>query len=235
MAKYSKKDAKQAAREGAFQVLAYDKQILQTIPFYKEIHQQVIELVRTKFQNKPVAWLDTGCGTGTLGRSAMQQVRLSRLALCDPSPFMLEQARETLADATVPVTFVDSPSQELFYHEEFQVVTAIQSHHYLDGETRLLATRRCYEALIEGGMFLTVENMAPLTEEGKELNLRRWEQFQIVNGKSPQDAKEHIARYGTAYFPISLPEHLEVLHQAGFQTAEVFWLSYLQIGLFGIK
>lgn len=235
MAKYSKKEARHLAQESVFEVPAYEKQILQTIPYYQEIQQQIIELVRTKFSNKPVAWLDTGCGTGTLARSALQQVKLSRLALSDPSSFMLEQAKAALADAELPVAFVDSPSQELFYHEEFQVVTAMLSHHYLDGETRLLATRRCYDALTEGGIFLTVENMAPLTEKGKELNLQRWEQFQRLHGKSPEAAKEHIARYGKNYFPLSLPEHLEVLHQAGFHTAEVFWLSYLQIGLFGIK
>ena len=76
-----------------------------------------------------MAWLDTGCGTGTLARSALQQVKLSRLALSDPSSFMLEQAKAALADAELPVAFVDSPSQELFYHEEFQVVTAMLSHH----------------------------------------------------------------------------------------------------------
>lgn len=238
MGKYNKKTAKQtvAAQGGiAFSVPSYDAQILQTIPFYQEIHRQVIELVHTRFPNRPVAWLDTGCGTGILAKAAIQQGNISKMALCDPSPFMLDQAREKLTDAPVPVTFTEAPTQSLFYHEEFQVVTAIQSHHYLDGDTRLLATKRCHDALLPGGIFLTVENMAPLTEVGREMTLKRWEQYQIRRGKSAEDAKAHINRYGKEYFPISLPEHLEVLHQAGFQTAEVFWLSYLQIGLFGIK
>lgn len=238
MAKYNRKTAKQvtAAQGGvAFAVPSYDAKILQTIPFYQEIHRQVLELVRTAFPDQAVSWLDTGCGTGLLAKQAVQQGLVSRLSLCDPSPFMLEQAKEKLSDSPVPVTFVPSSTQELFYHEEFQVVTAIQAHHYLDRETRLLATKRCWEALQPGGLFLTVENMAPLTETGKTLNLRRWEQFQINRGKTPEDAKAHIDRYGKEYFPISLLDHLDVLHQAGFQTAEVFWLSYLQVGLFGIK
>ena len=105
MAKYSKKEARHLAQESVFEVPAYEKQILQTIPYYQEIQQQIIELVRTKFSNKPVAWLDTGCGTGTLARSALQQVKLSRLALSDPSSFMLEQAKAALADAELPVAF----------------------------------------------------------------------------------------------------------------------------------
>ncbi|MDD5952848.1 MAG: class I SAM-dependent methyltransferase [Oscillospiraceae bacterium] len=236
MAKYRKKTAAQADHTAQpFQVPAYNEQVTQTIPFYREIHQQVLELVRTRYPNRPVTWLDTGCGTGTLAAAAVQQVSLKKLTLCDPSPFMLEQAKAALADAPIPVTFLQQPSQNLLFCQDFDVVTAIQAHHYLDGETRLLATKRCWEALMPGGIYLTVENMAPLTETGKEMNLRRWEQFQIAHGKSPEAAKEHIDRYGKAYFPISLPEHLQVLHEAGFQTAEVFWLSYLQIGLFGIK
>lgn len=234
MAKYDNQAAKEQTGN-APQNSTYDQQILQTIPFYRDIHQQVLEIVRTKFPRRPIAWLDTGCGTGTLGRAALNQCKISRLAMCDPSPFMLDQAKQTLADATVPVTYLDQPSQSLFFHEEFQVATAIQSHHYLNKSDRLLATQRCYAALEPGGIFLTVENMASLTEAGKELNLRRWEKFQTRRGKSPEDAKAHIERYGSAYFPISLPEHLEVLHQAGFQIAEVFWLSYMQVGLFGIK
>lgn len=234
MAEMNKKTPEEQGGE-AFQVSAYDQQIQQTIPFYKEMHKQVLDIVRTKFPRRPIAWLDTGCGTGSLGKMLLKKCKLSRLALCDPSPFMLDQAKQAMANAKIPVTYLDQPSQALFFHEDFQVVTAIQSHHYLNKSDRLLATQRCYAALEPGGIFLTVENMAPLTEAGKDICLRRWENFQIQRGKSPEEAKAHIERYGSAYFPISLPEHLEVLHQAGFQTAEVFWLSYMQVGLFGIK
>ena len=71
MAKYSKKEARHLAQESVFEVPAYEKQILQTIPYYQEIQQQIIELVRTKFSNKPLSCFDTGCGTGTLSRSAL--------------------------------------------------------------------------------------------------------------------------------------------------------------------
>ena len=234
MTEINKNTTKEQGRED-FQISAYDQQIQQTIPFYREINKQVLEIVRTKFPRRPLAWLDTGCGTGALGKMLLKHCKLSRLALCDPSPFMLEEAKKAMAKAPFPVTYLDQPSQSLFFHEEFQVATAIQSHHYLSKSDRLLATQRCYAALEPGGIFLTVENMAPLTETGKELSLRRWEHFQIQRGKSPEEAKAHIERYGSAYFPISLPEHLEVLHQAGFQTAEVFWISYMQVGLYGIK
>lgn len=47
----------------AFSSDSYDEKIKQTLPYYEEFYEQVVELIKT-FHHHPVSWLDVGCGTG---------------------------------------------------------------------------------------------------------------------------------------------------------------------------
>ena len=61
------KDNKSAYNSGI-----YDDRIINVLPYYKEFHGQIIDLVRNmKFSNPN--WLDTGCGTGTLARRVLEE------------------------------------------------------------------------------------------------------------------------------------------------------------------
>ena len=75
--------------------------------------------------------------------------------LCDPSEGMLEIAKEKLSGKDI--RFHTVASDALSYQSEFDLVTAIQSHHYYDIKTREIAVKKCYEALKEGGIFMAFE------------------------------------------------------------------------------
>ena len=77
----------------AFQLAGYDAQVRQVIPLYDEIHAQILDLIETWRAGRPIAWLDTGCGSGTLARRGAKTLDVTRLVLCDPSEQMLEDAR----------------------------------------------------------------------------------------------------------------------------------------------
>lgn len=206
---------------------AYDRKVAQSLPYYALFHEQVISAVRALF-DRPVAWLDTGCGTGTLARRAAAAVPLSRLVLSDPSPDMLALARRRMAG--VQAEFWRLPSGQLPEQESFDVVTAILCHHYLSPDERRAATRRCLEALRPGGVYITFEHTAPRTDWGKALVLRRWDAFQQENGRDAETVQTHLARYGTEYFPITAEAHLKLLADVGFDAAELLWSAYLDTG-----
>ncbi|MDE6798419.1 MAG: leucine-rich repeat domain-containing protein, partial [Ruminococcus sp.] len=42
-------------------------------------------------------------------------------------------------------------------------------------------------------------------------------------------------RYGTEYFALYVSEHLDLLRKTGFETAEIFWHSYMQSGFYAVK
>ena len=212
----------------------YDSQIANTIPYYNFFHREILNLVESMDINLNV-WLDTGCGTGNLVEKALQKFSDTVFILADPSVDMLNKAKEKLIDCN-RVKFLEStPSQDISLSNPADVITAIQSHHYLGEGERYKAVKSCYDNLNENGVYVTFENIRPLTEKGTEIGKEYWKKFQISNGKTVKDAENHIKRFGLEYFPITVEEHLSLLRKIGFSVVEIFWYSYMQAGFYCIK
>lgn len=218
-----------------FNAADYDKNVRKVIPFYDTIYAQMTDLISVYCGDRSISLLDTGCGSGSMGAAVLgnDKFDISELVLCDPSEGMLSITRERFGDKA---EYRCIGSEQLDYEERFDVVTAIQCHHYYSDKTmRELAVRNCFRALKKGGLFICFENTAPFSEQGRDILLRRIERFGINAGRTPEEAAAHSARYGKEYFPITVPEHIEVLNKAGFSCAELFWASYMQCGFYAVK
>jgi tRNA (cmo5U34)-methyltransferase len=86
-----------------------------------------------------------------------------------------------------------------------------------------------------GGLFVTFENIRPLTEHGTKIGLERWGGFQVAGGKTREEAGEHLGRFDREYFPITILEHLQLLKAAGFTSVEILWVSFMQAGFHATK
>lgn len=215
----------------------YDVSVGATIPNYDRLHVETIGLVSILKPN-PRKWLDTGCGTGTMVAKAMQSFRETEFVLADPSKAMLDISAGKLSPSCGDRLKIAAPiSTEAltFPDSAFDVITAIECHHYLDLETRRRATANCFRMLEHRGVYISFENTRPQSEIGTRIGLERWKVFQVEAGRSVTDAEAHIARFGIEYFPITVSEHLELLNHVGFETFELFWMSYLQAGFYAIK
>ena len=216
----------------------YDSQILNTIPYYESIHKEVINIVKA-VDIKPEIWLDTGAGTGTLVKNCIDLFPHTLFLLADPSGDMLGEAKNKLVDYGAERIWFLEPieTQNLALQKDVKpdVITAIQSHHYLSVEKRKAATKVCYDALKEGGLFITFENTRPFTEKGIEITKANWSNYQLDHGKSEEQVKNHMARFGKEYFPITIEEHLSLYRECGFKTVELLWFSYTQAGFYCLK
>ena len=200
--------------KSAFAVNQYDENVRKVIPFYDEIYAQIFSVIEAYCGDRPLAVLDTGCGTGTLGQMALERLHLSELLLCDPSEKMLADAQGKLKNQVCEFHCVGS--EKLDFENRF-------SHHYFDRATREVAVRNCFKALKAGGIFICFENTAPFTEYGVSNMLKRLETYEIKAGRTPEEVKSHSARYNREFFPI------------GFSVAELFWHSYMQSGFYAVK
>ena len=187
--------------KSAYNAGVYDEHIVNVLPYYREYHKQVIDVVKNMEFEVP-QWLDTGCGTGTLAAKALEVIPDACFTLCDPSEKMLAQAKEKLQYRNI--RFHNVPSDKLDFNNEFDVVTAIQSHHYFDEAERELAVKNCYRALREGGVFMTFENVRMDTDESDTIALKRWIRFLEEHGNSSEDVRMHIERRGVEVFPITI-------------------------------
>ncbi|MBI0581766.1 MAG: class I SAM-dependent methyltransferase [Methanomassiliicoccales archaeon] len=206
------------------------------MPYYDSIHRETIDLVRS-LERPPSTWLDTGCGTGALVELALDLFPNTQFILTDPSASMLEVARKRLgregrAKIMEPMTTQELPSR---VKGPFDVISAIQCHHYLSKDERARAIKACFDLLRPGGAFIVYENVRPLTPEGIAVGKRNWERFLVENGRTPEEAAAHGARFDTEYFPITVEEHFDLLRRAGFRTVEMLWCSYMQAGFYCLK
>jgi tRNA (cmo5U34)-methyltransferase len=175
-----------------FTATEYDLNIRKVIPMYDMIYDQIFDLIKTVFPNKKISLLDTGCGSGNLGARAVKELDLSELVLCDPSVDMLAVAEQKFAGRNI--NFIKAGSEELDFEEQFNVVTAIQSHNYFNRPTREKEVTNCFKALKKGGLFICFENTAPFSEDGKNILFERVKSFQRNAGRSEDDVQAHIAR-----------------------------------------
>ncbi len=210
----------------------YDEHITNVLPYYREYHNQALDVVSAMGTNSPV-WLDTGCGTGTLAMRILESFPEAKLTLCDPSEKMLDIAKAKLSGNDI--RFFNISSEQLDFENEFDVVTAIQCHHYLSPKGRENAVRACYKALKDSGVFITFENIKMETDTADAVALKRWQTFLEEHGNSPEDVKMHIERRGVEVFPITIAQHLELLKKCGFRSVNVLWTSYLQAGFWALK
>ena len=210
----------------------YDAQINKTIPFYTEFYDQTIDVIEQCNYPK-INWLDLGCGTGTLEEFALKHFPDARFVLVDPSEQMLLQAKEKLS--AKDIDYICAKSTDIDFADAFEVVTAIQSHHYMQADERECAVTNVFRALKKDGIFISFENVIPGDEALKKRELLRWGRYQQRRGKTAEEALAHNARCGVNYFPLTVEQHIELLKKTGFQKVHVFWISYMQMGIYAIK
>jgi tRNA (cmo5U34)-methyltransferase len=85
------------------------------------------------------------------------------------------------------------------------------------------------------GLYITFENIRPSSKKGIENAKKYWSAFQFSKGKGTETVKDHMKRFDSEYFPITIEDHLTLLKTCGFQTVELFWYSYMQAGFYCIK
>jgi len=212
----------------------YDKNIRKSIPYYDQFHEATINIV-SSYLDAPITWIDVGCGTGTFVERAYKIFRTTKFVLVDPSVAMLDLAKDKLSGKDRIEILGPTTAEQMDLNEQADVISAIQSLHYLDVKERCRAVRNCHHLLRPGGMFITFENILPLTEKGTDIGKRSWQDYEVRAGKSKEEARKHVDRLGVEFFPITIEEHLGLYREADFSVVELLWYSYVQAGFYCIK
>lgn len=118
---------------------------------------------------------------------------------------------------------------------EVQFVLVDPSEKMLEQAKMKLRNNSLFKALKKGGIYINFENIIPEDEDIKTFELLRWGRYQQRHGKTEEEAKAHNARCGKNYFPLTAIQHIQLLKDAGFSKVHIFWCSYMQMGIYGVK
>ena len=217
----------------AYNANDYDNHINSVLPYYQEFHTQIIDLIQALNSNN-IQWLDTGCGTGTLAEKIMKNFANINLTLCDPSEKMLTIAKQKLSKYN-NIIFINKSTQDTQFENKFDIITAVQAHHYLMMENRTKATQKCYQALKENGIYITFENIKLSSNTSDKIAQKRYENFLKSHKKTENEIIAHLARRNREVFPITIEQHINLLKNCGFKTVDILWASYWQAGFLAIK
>ncbi len=78
-----------------FNVAEYDRQIKNTLPFYEDMIQQIVDIVSVLDLRSP-KWLDVGCGTGKMARTALGILDIEKMVCVDVEQEMIKRGRTIL-------------------------------------------------------------------------------------------------------------------------------------------
>ena len=137
-----------------FDVTEYDRQIKITLPFYEEMMQQIVDIVRL-LDLQALQWLDVGCGTGKMAGTVLKNFNIDKMVCIDVEREMLQKAEILCNDEKVE--FLQGDIRELTFQEMLDIVTAVQVNHYFREDERMAAIKKCYTALKENGIYISFE------------------------------------------------------------------------------
>jgi tRNA (cmo5U34)-methyltransferase len=211
----------------------YEVEVARTIPFHADILRQAAEVAAAAVPEAK-RWLDTGCGPGRLVGLARALAPHASFFMADPSPEMLALARAHNPELSAD-RFLHAPSDALPDMDAFDVMTAVQCHHYYRDPTgREHALQRCRALLAPGGALVTFENVRAESDLGHALQRSRWASWMRAQGRDEAWVLAHLAREGTKYFPLRVSEHVALLERVGFGPVEVIWRAFGQAGFLAL-
>jgi SAM-dependent methyltransferase len=148
-------DKVQAVREFNHWSSGYDRSILQSLLFGPS-HRAIIERIRAKCGDRPLAVLDVGCGTGVFAARIRAASPRSTIWGVDLVAAMLDQGRVRWHSDQEHVAAVQGDSERLpFPAGAFDVVTCANSFHHYPNQDRAVA--EMYRVLKPGGRLFLVD------------------------------------------------------------------------------
>jgi len=205
-------------------VRVFDDMLHRSIPFYDEIQRMILDYAGQFYQPKTAVY-DLGCSTGTLiATLAANLPHIDRLVGVDNSEPMIRTARERLNALQLPPP-IELLCQDLRETPIENASVAVMSYtlQFIRPLYRVKTVRRIYEGLEPGGIFLLSEKVLEDSTYLSQTFVDMYYRFKRRQGYSEMEISQKRERLENVLIPYKMGEQRELLAEAGFQQAEVFF------------
>jgi len=136
----------------------YDRDIVNSIPFHKELHKEIMKFVEKKFSKyQEYQVLDLGVGTGLTSKLMQDRLPNAQLEVVDFSRNMLAGAKKRLGTKNVHYRCVDY-AKHLFPKSHYDLVLSVIGLHHQNKKDNHTGTKKMFKKIFNmlkpGGVFI---------------------------------------------------------------------------------
>ena len=131
----------------------YDQDIVNSIPFHKELHEHITDFVKSNFDSaKEYEILDLGTGTGITTKLVRDLLPKAKIDVVDFSEQMIAGAKKKLGDKNVRYLFGDYA--DMTFDKQYDIVVSVIGIHHQNTEGKQKLFRKIHSLLKSGGVFI---------------------------------------------------------------------------------
>lgn len=147
----------------------YDQDIVNSIPFHKELHKKIIEFVSKNFnKDKKYVILDLGVGTGITSKLIQDLLPNSEFDVVDFSKKMLSGAKKKLG--TNKVNYIFGDYSKLQFSRKYDIIVSVIGLHHQNKEGKKMLFKKIYSLLNNRGVFIFGDLVTYKDKHGAALN-----------------------------------------------------------------
>lgn len=203
----------------------FDDMLERSVPMYRECLISTAQWC-VKFAREGSHIYDLGCSTGTFLTGLSGQFPTDagiRLIGVDNSAPMLKKARQKLASSPLPWNLIEADLQSDFSLYNASVVVMNYTLQFIPPDKRVKVANKILKGLNPGGLLLMIEK---ITSDNPELDRAYTDfhhNFKETQGYSQLEIARKREALENVLTPRTVGENINLLLEAGFDTAEVFF------------
>ncbi|GAB0156945.1 carboxy-S-adenosyl-L-methionine synthase CmoA [Chryseobacterium sp. Alg-005] len=215
----------------------FDDMVSRSVPFYDELQRMTSELAGNHAQPGSHVY-DLGCSTGTtmllMDKTVQEGIRFIGI---DDSEEMILKCREKLDNFKLnrDVDLQVADLTQTVPVQNASVVTMVLVLQFIRPINRLNIVKKIGDGMVKNGVFILIEKV--LTEE-KSFNreyIDYYYDFKRRNNYSELEISQKREALENVLIPYKTSENINMLHEAGFDEAEVFFKWYNFTGIIAKK
>ncbi|MCP4915222.1 MAG: carboxy-S-adenosyl-L-methionine synthase CmoA [Oligoflexia bacterium] len=216
---------------------AFDDMVSRSVPFYKEVHQLILDMCDRFYQSGNI--YDLGCSTATticlISESLKNKNRKAKYIGVDNSAPMLEKAKEKLQKHGIDSIELIEGNIEDVEIKNADVVILNYTLQFLPLAEREKVLRNIYEGLNPGGIIILSEKLKSSKPHFEELITDLYYDFKRRNGYSELEISQKREALENVLIPLSPKQQIEMLRSAGFDKCDMLFRWYNFASYLGIK
>ncbi len=204
---------------------AYSQEDPIYLPDYASTFELLIDCINKT--NEPMQVLDLGAGTRNLTMRLLRRNKNCHIRLVDFSKNMLDVVSVVLKEYPNNFTNECNDFTQIDYEEGSYdaVISSFAIHHTRSIEEYTDLYKKIHKWLKPGGIFACVDVVNGFNMQWTIVNGDGWKKY-LKDYFNEEKINQIFANYHAEDSQISLPEHMNCLHKAGFTDADILWKRY---------